>query len=178
MQHITIPIETQTNILVKTNQETPHLQAWEYSLTILLKMLQQQFYCIRLPYVKNNPVPCYQNHAGEFVITTAVSPEQAAVYAIVKRFKQYGDAFKKVTKYLHASFNLTDLVFNIDEADKSTRQLSLFEKSKQSHKRLDPIDIANKIATRYKVSNEDENSIPRKIAKDYIQYRRANPLTK
>ena len=137
---------------------------------------QQHFYCFRLPRVEHQPVPYYQSHAGEFIITTAVSPKQAASHAIVKRFKQYGDAFKKVTKYLHTSFTLTEFVFDIDEADKPTRQLTLFGKSQQSHRRLDEITIAKKIATRYKIQNEGEDSIPRKISRDYTKYRREHPL--
>lgn len=139
-------------------------------------MKQQHFYCFRLPHLEHQPVSHYQNHTGEFVITTAVSQKQAASHAIVKRFKQYGDVFKNITKYLHASFTLTDFVFDIDEADKPIRQLNLFEKPEQSHRRLNEVDISNKIAKRYNIPNDGENSIPRRISRDYIQYRRENSL--
>jgi hypothetical protein len=129
------------------------------------------------PSPKNPPIEEYNDYAGTLVATLAVSPEQAANNAIYSTLHPpLGEKFKLVTKYLHGVCNLPDFVLDIDELDTPVQQIGLFGGKTASHKRRDENRIAEKISRRFGVSNEGENSLSRKISREFITYRRKHPL--
>jgi len=137
----------------------------------------KHFYCFKIPSVENPPIKGYNNYAGKLIPTLAVSPRQAANNAIYSTFMPLGgDKFHLVTKYIHSVKDLSQLAIDLDELDTPIQQLGLFGGKSSSHRRRDETRISNKIAERYKISNQSENSLPRKISRKYIQYRRKNPL--
>jgi len=137
----------------------------------------KHFYCFKIPSVENPPIEDYNTYAGKLVTTLAVSPKQAANNAIYHTFHPcVGDKFRVVTKYIHAVHNLSKLALDIDELDTPIQQLGLFGGKTSSHRRRDEIRIAKKISERFGVSNEGENSTPRKISREYIIHRHKHPL--
>jgi hypothetical protein len=138
---------------------------------------QRYFFCFQFPTLKNPPINNYDNYTGKLIATLAISPEQAANNAIYSTFHPTeGDKFKLVTKYLHETFDISSFVLNIDKLDDPIIQPELFGGQKSSHKRLDEGRLTKKIAERFSISTEGEDSLPREIARNYIKYRRRNPV--
>lgn|GEM_PF-4398501 len=137
---------------------------------------QKRFFCFQLPRVERPPIETYNNYAGRLIPTLAVSPEQAASNAIYKIFHPIdNDKFKIVTKYLHEICNISALALDMDELDTPTIQPGLFGGQTSSHQRRDEGRLAEKIAKRFSIPTEGENSLPRLIAREYIRYRWSNP---
>lgn len=138
----------------------------------------KHFFVFRFPRLTTPPEESYNSHTGELVTTLAVSPEQAANNAIYSTFYPLiGDRFKNITRYLHETHpNLSNLAVDIDELDKPTIQPKLFGGQKASHKRRDPNRLTRKIAERFNISTEGENSQARTVATEYIKHKRKHPI--
>ena len=139
---------------------------------------QKHFFCFQFPGVERPPIKDYNSHAGKLITTLAVSSEQAANNAIYSTFHPIAeDQFKLVTKYLHEIYsNISNLVLDIDELDTPVTQLGLFGGQTSSYQRRDEGRLTKKIAKIFTSSLKGENSPPRIIAREYINYRRAHPL--
>lgn len=138
---------------------------------------QRHFFCLQLPRVERPPIESYNNHAGKLIPTIAVSPEQAVNNAIYSTFHPIDETqFKLITKYLHEIHDMPNFVLDLDELDSPIIQTGLFGGQTSSHKRRDEGRLAKKIAKRFSISTEGENSPPRRIARKYINHRRAHPI--